>query len=147
MANVRSLRDEQELSFVAPEDDEDERATARETELSDGRRLPVHTVLGVFGPNASGKSNVSAALRNMRRCVMRSYAEWTSYDGIPCDEFALDVRLRTRSAPSGSTRPQRDVARCGSSGTPAGRSTSTSPATVSATAPGWPAPLAGTHCC
>ncbi|WP_212768366.1 AAA family ATPase [Streptomyces argyrophylli] len=75
VANVRSLRDEQELSFVAPEDDEDERATARETELSDGRRLPVHTVLGVFGPNASGKSNVIAALRNMRRCVMRSYAE------------------------------------------------------------------------
>ncbi|MET8561644.1 hypothetical protein ABZV75_13970 [Streptomyces flaveolus] len=37
VANVRSLRDEQELSFVAPEDDEDERATARETELSDGR--------------------------------------------------------------------------------------------------------------
>ncbi|WP_225808553.1 AAA family ATPase [Streptomyces spinosus] len=78
VANVRSLRDEQELSFVAPEDDEDDedqRATARETELSDGRRLPVHTVLGVFGPNASGKSKVIAALRNMRRCVMRSYAE------------------------------------------------------------------------
>ncbi|MFI5572276.1 ATP/GTP-binding protein [Streptomyces sp. NPDC051740] len=92
MANVRSLRDEQELSFVAPEDDENERATARETELSDGRRLPVHTVPGVFGANASGKSNLIAALRNMRRCVLRSYADWTSYDGIPRDEFALDPK-------------------------------------------------------
>ncbi|GHD85596.1 hypothetical protein [Streptomyces naganishii] len=53
VANVRSLRDEQELSFVAPEDDENELATAREAELSDGRRLPVHTVLGVFGASRS----------------------------------------------------------------------------------------------
>lgn len=51
VANVRSLRDEQELSFVAPEDAEAERAAARELVLSDGRRLPVHTVLGA---NASG---------------------------------------------------------------------------------------------
>jgi AAA15 family ATPase/GTPase len=67
VANVRSLRDEQELSFVAPEDDGSERVTARETQLSDGRRLPVHTLLGVFGANASGKSNLIAALRDMRR--------------------------------------------------------------------------------
>ncbi|WP_221356829.1 hypothetical protein [Streptomyces beigongshangae] len=46
VANVRSLRDEQELSFVAPEDAEVERAAARETVLSDGRRLSVHTALG-----------------------------------------------------------------------------------------------------
>ncbi|WP_327344320.1 hypothetical protein [Streptomyces europaeiscabiei] len=44
VANVRSLRDEQELSFVAPEDAEVERTAARETVFSDGRRLPVHTV-------------------------------------------------------------------------------------------------------
>jgi hypothetical protein len=92
VANVRSLRDEQELSFVALEDAEAERAAARETVLSDGRRLPVHTVLGVFGANASGKSNVVAALKNMRHVVLRSYADWTSYDGIPRDEFALDPK-------------------------------------------------------
>ncbi|MFJ9715818.1 ATP/GTP-binding protein [Streptomyces sp. NPDC101213] len=98
VANVRSLRDEQELSFVAPEDDENERATAREVELSDGRRLPVHTVLGVFGANASGKSNLIAALRNMRHCVLRSYADWTSYDGIPRDEFALDPKAAAETS-------------------------------------------------
>ncbi|MEU8906402.1 AAA family ATPase [Streptomyces mirabilis] len=92
VANVRSLRDEQELSFVASEETEEDRAAARETVLSDGRRLPVHTVLAVFGANASGKSNVIAALKNMKRAVLRSYADWTSYDGIPRDEFALDPK-------------------------------------------------------
>jgi hypothetical protein len=92
VANVRSLRDEQELSFVAPEGSDGDRAAAREVTLSDGRHLSVHTVLGVFGANASGKSNVITALKNMRHAVLRSYAEWTSYDGIPRDEFALDPK-------------------------------------------------------
>ncbi|MGW7506780.1 AAA family ATPase [Streptomyces massasporeus] len=98
VANVRSLRDEQELSFVAPEGSEAECAAAGETVLSDGRRLPVHTVLGVFGANASGKSNVVAALKNMRHAVLRSYADWTSYDGIPRDEFALDPKAASETS-------------------------------------------------
>jgi hypothetical protein len=98
VANVRSLRDEQELSFVAPEDNEAEQTAARETVLSDGRRLPVHTVLGVFGANASGKSNVVAALKDMRRVVLRSYTDWTSYDGIPRDEFALDPKAAAETS-------------------------------------------------
>jgi hypothetical protein len=98
VANVRSLRDEQELSFVALEDAEGEQAAARETVLSDGRRLPVHTVLAIFGANASGKSNVIAALKNMRHAVLRSYADWTSYDGIPRDEFALDPKAASETS-------------------------------------------------
>ncbi|MFJ6568932.1 ATP/GTP-binding protein [Streptomyces sp. NPDC091292] len=96
VANVRSLRDEQELSFVAP--GEREQAAAREVPLSDGRRIPVYTVLGVFGANASGKSNVITALKNMRHAVLRSYAEWTSHDGIPRDEFALDPKAVTETS-------------------------------------------------
>jgi hypothetical protein len=92
VANVRSLRNEQELSFVAPEHAEGDRVAAREVLLSDGRRLPVHTVIGVFGANASGKSNVITALKKMRHAVLRSYADWTSYDGIPRDGFALDPK-------------------------------------------------------
>ncbi|GCD44652.1 AAA family ATPase [Streptomyces paromomycinus] len=98
VANVRSLRDVQELSFVVPEGSKEEQAAARKTLLSDGRRLPVHTVLGVFGANASGKSNVIAALKNMRHAVLRSYADWTSYDGIPRDEFALDPKAASESS-------------------------------------------------
>lgn len=98
VANVRSLRDEQELSFVASEGTERELAAARETVLSDGQRLPVHTVLGIFGANASGKSNVIAALKGMKHAVMRSYADWTSYDGIPRDEFALDPKAAAQTS-------------------------------------------------
>ncbi|OON74887.1 AAA family ATPase [Streptomyces tsukubensis] len=96
VANVRSLRDEQELSFVAP--GESERTAAREVTLSDGKQLAVHTVLGVFGANASGKSNVVAALMGMRAAVLRSYADWTSYDGIPRDVFALDAKSEDETA-------------------------------------------------
>ncbi|MEV0274773.1 ATP-binding protein [Streptomyces sp. NPDC050610] len=88
VANVRSLRAAQELSLVAPEDEDS--AAARPLPLSDGKRLPVYPVLGVFGANASGKSNVIAALKQMREAVLSSYAAWTSYDGIPRDVFALD---------------------------------------------------------
>ncbi|MEU5189631.1 ATP-binding protein [Streptomyces klenkii] len=88
VANVRSLRDEQELSFVVPGGDEGR--GARRLRLSDGKELPLYPVLGIFGANASGKSNVITALRNMRDAVLNSYAAWTSYDGIPRDEFALD---------------------------------------------------------
>ncbi|MFD0072960.1 ATP/GTP-binding protein [Streptomyces sp. NPDC127166] len=98
VANVRSLRDEQELSFVAPDDAEAECAAARETRLSDGRQLPVHTVLGLFGSNASGKSNIVAALKNMRHAVLRSYTDWTSYDGIPREEFALDAKAASETS-------------------------------------------------
>lgn len=80
-ANVRSLRDEQELSFVVPQSEESD--AARTVELSDGKQLQVYPVLGVFGANASGKSNVITALKKMREAVLNSYGLWTSYTGIP----------------------------------------------------------------
>ncbi|MCZ1009042.1 AAA family ATPase [Streptomyces lydicus] len=89
-ANVRSLRAEQELSFVVPEDEEG--AAAKLLPLSDGKQLPVYPVLGIFGANASGKSNVITALKKMREAVLSSYAAWTSYEGIPREEFALDPK-------------------------------------------------------
>lgn len=95
VANVRSLRDEQELSFLVPEGDEGK--GARRLRLSDGKELPLYPVLGIFGANASGKSNVITALKKMREAVLNSYAAWTSYDGIPRDEFALDPAAATES--------------------------------------------------
>lgn len=95
VANVRSLREEQELSFVAPEGDEGR--GARRLRLSDGKELPLYPVLGIFGANASGKSNVITALKRMREAVLQSYAAWTSYEGIPRDEFALDPEAAAES--------------------------------------------------
>jgi hypothetical protein len=94
VANLRSLRDEQELSFVAPlpdpAADADGVANARVLELSDGTSLPVYPLLGVFGANASGKSNVVAAMKWMREAVLNSYAQWAALPAIPRDAFALD---------------------------------------------------------
>lgn len=98
VANVRSLRDEQELSFVVPDDAHaGDGVAARKLALSDGKHLPVYPVIGVFGANASGKSNVIAALKKMREAVLSSYAAWTSYEGIPRDEFALDSEAADES--------------------------------------------------
>lgn len=85
-ANVRSLRDEQELTFVAPP----EAHAAREVELADGT-IGVYPLAGVFGANASGKSNVLAALCDMRDAVLDSYARWASLPGIPRHVFGLDL--------------------------------------------------------
>ncbi|WP_327297514.1 MULTISPECIES: AAA family ATPase [unclassified Streptomyces] len=90
VANVRSLRDEQELSFVAPEGEENGAAT--ELELAGGGSVAVYPLLGIFGANASGKSNVLAALGDMRNAVLNSYARWASYDGIPRQAFALSPK-------------------------------------------------------
>ncbi|MBW8799272.1 MAG: ATP-binding protein [Streptomyces sp.] len=95
-ANVRSLRDEQELSFTVPPDEESD--AARAVRLSDGKQLDVYPVLGVFGANASGKSNVITALKKMKSAVLDSYGPWTSYTGIPEREpFALDAESERQS--------------------------------------------------
>ncbi|WP_326821070.1 AAA family ATPase [Streptosporangium sp. NBC_01756] len=86
-ANVRSLRDEQELTLVAPPG----ATNVSEIELADGT-IGVYPLIGVFGANASGKSNVLAALRDMRDAVLDSYAQWASLKDIPRYVFSLDSR-------------------------------------------------------
>ncbi|WGD42828.1 AAA family ATPase [Streptomyces cathayae] len=90
VANVRSLRDEQELSFVEPQDGDE--SVARPVELAGGRSVGVLPLVGIFGANASGKSNVLAALVDMRNAVLNSYARWASYEGVPRTVFALDPK-------------------------------------------------------
>ncbi|WP_030989480.1 AAA family ATPase [Streptomyces sp. NRRL S-1813] len=89
VANVSSLREEQELSFVVPDDESS--AAARPLELAGGRSSGVLPLIGIFGANASGKSNVLTALVDMRTAVLNSYARWASYEGVPRRVFALDA--------------------------------------------------------
>ncbi|MFI6081423.1 ATP/GTP-binding protein [Streptomyces sp. NPDC051217] len=89
VANWRSLRDEQELSFVVPPDEPT--AAAREVELVDGP-VSVFPLVGIFGANASGKSNVLDSLAAMRGAVLNSYAQWASYEGTEREVFALDAK-------------------------------------------------------
>ncbi|MEV6046000.1 MULTISPECIES: AAA family ATPase [Streptomyces] len=96
VANVRSLREEQELSFIVPPGHEP--GPAHHVELAGGKDVDVYPLLGVFGANASGKSNVLTALSHMRDAVLSSYAEWTSYRGVPREEFALDEKAAGESS-------------------------------------------------
>lgn len=89
-ANVRSLRDEQELSYIVPEDETSD--ATRLLELAGGRSISVLPLVGIFGANASGKSNVLVAMTDMRTAVLNSYARWASYDGIPRRPFALGIK-------------------------------------------------------
>ena len=90
VANHRSLLEEQELSLVATEFSEE---AARETGARhEGRPLSVLPAVGIFGSNASGKSNVLSALRFMRSAVLESFADWSKRPGTPREPFALDVQ-------------------------------------------------------
>ncbi|GAA4227395.1 hypothetical protein FHR32_001490 [Streptosporangium album] len=88
VANHRSLRNEQQLLLV-PGPGVDGSAE------SDQRGVPV---IGIFGPNASGKTNVIDALIYMRNLVRGSFRESEPGTGIRRESFALDPDKR--KAPS-----------------------------------------------
>jgi AAA15 family ATPase/GTPase len=96
VANVLSLRDEQELSFVVPPGENT--AGARSVKLSDGKSLAVYPLLGIFGANASGKSNIVTALKRMREAVLNSYTGWTSRTDALREAFALDPEASKESS-------------------------------------------------
>lgn len=89
VANYRSLKDEQELSLlIGPR-----RVQAEALETSDGAQSwdpTVGTVAGIYGANASGKSNVLNALIFMRRAVINSHQRWAADGGVPSEPFLLD---------------------------------------------------------
>jgi hypothetical protein len=87
VANHRSIRDEQELSLVATEFND---GSARPTSIrSESRPVSVVPALGIFGANASGKSNVLDALDFMRTAVVDSFADWGKGGSVPRDPFVL----------------------------------------------------------
>ncbi|WP_409469537.1 AAA family ATPase [Streptomyces sp. HC307] len=92
VANHRSIRDEVELSLVATEFNE---RTGRDTGVrSQGKQLEILPTVGVFGANASGKSNLLLAMHFMRKAVRESFADWSKEPGVPREPFALDPSAR-----------------------------------------------------
>ncbi len=89
-ANVLSLRDEQTLSLVS--DGLEDSPTRPTGVVMEGRPVRALPVVGIYGANASGKSNVLGALRLVRAAVLDSHAEWTRVDGVPRRPFALDPK-------------------------------------------------------
>ncbi|WP_411148720.1 AAA family ATPase [Streptomyces sp. A30] len=93
VANHRSIRHEVELSLVATDLNE---RTGRDVGVrSQGKQLGVLPAVGIFGANASGKSNLLLAMNFMRRAVRDSFAEWgKAPDVVPREPFELDPRAR-----------------------------------------------------
>ncbi|WP_243766497.1 ATP/GTP-binding protein [Streptomyces sp. GC420] len=96
VANHRSIREETELSLVATEFNE---GTPRETSArSEGRPGSVLPAVGIFGANASGRSDVLRALRFMRTAVLDSFADWGRRDGVPREPFALAAEAQEETS-------------------------------------------------
>ena len=79
VANHRSVLDPVELSMIAVDED---RPSARSFELLNEQVL---AVAGIYGPNASGKSNVIEALAWLASAVGRSLRAWD--ETIPREPF------------------------------------------------------------
>lgn len=79
--NFRSINEPAVLSLVALDRGH---SASRDVPGLDEELL---TLVGIFGPNASGKSNVLAAIKWLRDAVVRSLRSWD--DGIPVDQFLL----------------------------------------------------------
>lgn len=86
--NYRSFRDEQELSLVASSAKEHPTSVIQ-TKAVDQGVLPV---AAIYGPNASGKSNLLRALEFMVRAVEHSHRSWKPDGGVPSAPFLLAQR-------------------------------------------------------
>lgn len=91
VANFRSFREEQTLSLVAGAAVKDKTHANSLIDAEGGKLLKT---AGVFGPNASGKSNVVRAFRFMRSLVVRSATKMNLGDPI---EGATPFRLDAES--------------------------------------------------
>ena len=86
--NARSFRDPFELSFFR----RDSRSPEFRTEIEwreDGRPIGVLPSAGIFGANASGKSNLLRAMNDMRRLVLTSFRGNTPDGPIETHPFIL----------------------------------------------------------
>lgn len=89
LANFKSFRDEQTFSFVrgsyaSPVDEGSSKLAERPWDPRVG------TIAGLYGSNASGKSNALKALIFMRTAVKESFQNWSASSPIPIDPFKLD---------------------------------------------------------
>jgi hypothetical protein len=90
-ANFKSFRDEQVFSFVRGS----YTGPMERINSEHGGRLwddRVGTVAGLYGSNASGKSNALKALMFMRNAVINSSQYWQAASSIPLDSFRLDPK-------------------------------------------------------
>lgn len=89
VANYRSIKEEQTLSLMASGGGE---LLDSHTFEVKGFKNKLLRSAAVYGPNASGKTNLLLALRSMRAIVRESAREGHSGDPLPVEPFKLDSR-------------------------------------------------------
>ncbi|WP_066364500.1 AAA family ATPase [Herbidospora mongoliensis] len=88
LANVLSLRDEQQLSLIATDLNG---GSARPLAIRDsGKSLAALPVVAIYGANASGKTNVLSGLELMRQAVLESVSWFNETELDRRVAFALD---------------------------------------------------------
>ncbi len=85
--NYRSLRDEQELSFVASNLEE----SAGKTVPILGGNKKLLCAAAIYGGNAAGKSNVLHAFGFMVNAILHSHSRWEGREGVPSQPFLFDT--------------------------------------------------------
>ena len=93
VANYRSVKDEQTLSLVASKNKELADSNTFGSGVSDARLL--HSA-AIYGPNASGKTNLLLALDTVQRIVTESSLEKRPGDDLPVEPFRLDPKSRAK---------------------------------------------------
>lgn len=87
VANHLSIRDEQEVSFVATSSKHRDEIRIRSDFSPSGFVLPSILLLGA---NGSGKSNLIHAIRTMQSMVLWSHTRWDPTGGVPRHPFHRD---------------------------------------------------------
>ena len=96
-ANVRSFREQFEFSMLGTR--VSEQSVVRQVAWKrTGSPLSVLPAAGIFGANASGKSNLLRAMDDMRAHVLHSFRSGSPTGGVPRRPFMLDPG--SRNAPS-----------------------------------------------
>jgi len=91
VANYRSVKDEQTLSLVASKNRELADSNTFGSGVFNARLL--HSA-AIYGPNASGKTNLLLALFMMREIVTESSLEKRRGDDLSVEPFKLDPKSR-----------------------------------------------------
>jgi uncharacterized protein len=91
--NARSFRDRLEINFLSTALSEP--SVVRQIAWrADGAPIGVLPAACIFGPNASGKSNVLRVMHDMRSIVLRSFRRWDPVEGTERSPFKLDSSSR-----------------------------------------------------
>ncbi|WP_445636928.1 ATP-binding protein [Nostoc sp. DSM 114161] len=86
--NYRSIQEKQTLSLVASEDEKMLHTNSFMMPNTDKLRLLTSAV--IYGPNASGKSNLLRAMQTLRRLVMNSATKMQVGEKLPIEPFKLN---------------------------------------------------------